>query len=49
MDKDESDDSNLPKEGSIKSNNTNDFELGVFLIEVTRNINSQDILKELSY
>ena len=49
MNKDESNNSNLPKERSIKSNDTNDFKLGVFLMKVTRNINSQDILKELSY
>ena len=45
----ESDDPDLPEEGSIKSNDIDDLELGVFLTEVTRNINSQDILKELSY
>ena len=45
----ESDDPDPPEEGSIESNNTDDLELGVFLIEVAGNINSQDILKELSY
>ena len=40
MNKNKSNNPNLPKESSIKSNNTNDFKLGVFLIEVTRNINS---------
>ena len=46
---DESDDPDPPEESSTKSNDTNDFEPGVFLIEVAGNINSQDILKELSY
>ena len=36
----ESNDPDLPKESSIKSNNIDNLELGVFLIEVTRNINS---------